>query len=756
MFEQVSLKNLDEYFTDLNQRQTKGVFFYRINAYNESVKRFVTKYYDLARKTGVVIEGKIPNPDEKNLAYYNEMMGTEFKMDAGFIEAKLRKWLPRMNDYQRGQLSGAIYSTLDDMRKQGKNEGMLKNCYVKFMCWLYYKFERIVSQLGANTVPKILYEGSISNYELKLIIVLNKAGCDVVFLQYAGDASYLALDPKSEYSRELRMQTMEAFPPEFSVKWLREEANREANLLRMYGPPTNLVGETNTWIGKGNGMYDVAKGLYLRGKAPNTFYNCFIRINGVENKMTFQNDLYQFHGELVNSKRKPLIFEHKIPQPEPQEIAAIKRQNYPNIQQAIMELAGNIIYAGDVELRKLIKKAFIVRMMEYAGQPGATTQRITNRATYLLCWLNRYQAALFAGWKLPNVGCVIFLGACHNENEADFLRMLARLPVDVLLLHCDQNVQGGIEDSLIREVNYEESMELESYPLHQSNVRMGTVAYQAERELDTLMYQDTGIYRDRQYSKAESITLQTMYEEISILWNQEMKYRPNFGVNAGVVNLPVIFAKISGVKDGKLDRYWSGIKALLVQDTLLVKNPPMVRNGADPMMNLLASDIYKNRKLQKERLKNHPSNPFGVLREEMLDHILCKLEYMIEQRTIKGIFENGTEYRVLATVLSMDKDMIRTIQKFDFTKRNPKVVYINTTDTVISLDDTIMLTFLNLVGFDIAIFVPTGYQSIEKYMNTRVMEEHQIGEYIYDLNIPDFNQISSVTRQSWRDKIFKR
>ena len=67
-----------------------------------------------------------------------------------------------------------------------------------------------------------------------------------------------------------------------------------------------------------------------------------------------------------------------------------------------------------------------------------------------------------------------------------------------------------------------------------------------------------------------------------------------------------------------------------------------------------------------------------------------------------------------------------------------------------------MLTFLNLVGFDIAIFVPTGYQSIEKYMNTRVMEEHQIGEYIYDLNIPDFNQISSVTRQSWRDKIFKR
>ncbi len=46
---------------------------------------------------------------------------------------------------------------------------MLKNAYIKFMCWLYYKFERIVNLLGQEKVPKILYEGSISNYELLLI-----------------------------------------------------------------------------------------------------------------------------------------------------------------------------------------------------------------------------------------------------------------------------------------------------------------------------------------------------------------------------------------------------------------------------------------------------------------------------------------------------------------------------------------------------------------------------------------------------------
>ncbi len=107
-------------------------------------------------------------------------------MDRGFITSSLKKWLPRMNDYQRNNVAMSIYDTLDAMRKEGKNDNMLKNAYIKFMCWLYYKFERIVNQLGEDKVPKILYEGEISNYELKLITVLSNAGCDVVLLQYKG------------------------------------------------------------------------------------------------------------------------------------------------------------------------------------------------------------------------------------------------------------------------------------------------------------------------------------------------------------------------------------------------------------------------------------------------------------------------------------------------------------------------------------------------------------------------------------------
>ena len=173
-------------------------------------------------------------------------------------------------------------------------------------------------------------------------------------------------------------------------------------------------------------------------------------------------------------------------------------------------------------------------------------------------------------------------------------------------------------------------------------------------------------------------------------------------------------------------------------------------------MKAYAAEFYKNGKLQKAKIKAHSCYQYGFLREEIQDHILEKLQLLIEQKTIKGTFENGTEYTIIAAVLNLNKEIIRLIQKFDFTRKNPKLIYINTTESIISLEDSILTAFLNLVGFDVVFFVPTGYQSVEKFFNKRVMEEHQIGEYVYDLRVPDFGTGSSGIRRSWREKIFKR
>ena len=300
MFEHGKISGLDDFFLELDKRKEKKIYFYRINGYTQEVADFIKKYYEAARKSGVIIEGKIPNPDEKNLAYYNEIMGMDFQMSNEFILTSLKKWLPRMNDYQRENVAISIYDTLDSLRKSGKNENMLKNAYIKFMCWLYYKFERIVNILGENNIPKILYEGEISNYELLLITVLAKAGCDVVLLQYHGDQKYLQLDSTSIMSDNLIIQGMEAFPEQFNLKWIMKKIQEEFNNQRLYGDKPNLINCTNAWI-EGKALVDIQKSIMARGDDPKLFYNCYCRINGVEDKLTYMNDLFKFYENIINS-----------------------------------------------------------------------------------------------------------------------------------------------------------------------------------------------------------------------------------------------------------------------------------------------------------------------------------------------------------------------------------------------------------------------------------------------------------------------
>ena len=144
---------------------------------------------------------------------------------------------------------------------------------------------------------------------------------------------------------------------------------------------------------------------------------------------------------------------------------------------------------------------------------------------------------------MPQIGCLFLYGWMQKSFEALFLKMLGRLPVDVLILDPDRSAAFALEDQLLYQMNFTETLHLQRFPQENTEVRMGTAAYHAERELDTLMYQDSGLYRNQQYQRADIINLQTMYEEIRLLWNEEVKYRPNFSTTESIVNIPVILQK---------------------------------------------------------------------------------------------------------------------------------------------------------------------------------------------------------------------
>lgn len=754
MFQLGRIEKLHDYFSACSRRREQAVFFYRVAGYSGEVAAFLTQYDQAARTNGVVIEGRIPNPDPKQLDYLAEMMGSDFQLDAGFLTQKLTRWLPRLTGAQREAVVTAMMATLQDLQAHGKNENMLRNAYIKYMCWLYYKFERILGRLGGDELPKILYDGTVSSYELQLLVILARAGADIVLLERAGDAGYLRCDPTSQYARLYQAPGLTPFPADFSLRQLREQGRQQAERQKLYGAPAGIAPCTNAWM-KTPDVKEILTAVRARGDDPKLFYNAFVVQYGVEDKLLFPSDMVAFYQQLKREGRKVCLENGRLPPPTPEEIAAVRRRNHQTAEQLAADLAANLQYPNNQQLQTLMRQAFLDVVLEEDKAVGGNLNRLLNKAVYLVAWMKRYQKDLFQNWQAPEVGVFILFGACSGDNEALFLRLLAKLPVDVLVLLPDLNASCVLKDPALLDLHKEHSLPMTDFPVEPSQMRVRTAAYQAEREMDSILYQNTGLYRAKQHQKAEAVTLQTMYEEIGLLWDQELKYRPGFAAEGDTVTVPVLLEKICGIKDGPILPYWLEIKKLVTPETTLVTKLPWQTGLEANPMKPYATQFLRQGRLQREKIKQHKDYPYGILRPEIQDYLLDKLQVLLDEKLIAGTYQNGTEYTIVSTILGLPKDLLRRIQNFDFTKKNPKLIIISTTEETLSLEDSILVAFLNLVGFDILFFVPTGYQSIEKYFQKPFANEHQLGPYRYDLQVPDFRTLHEGGKSSIR-KLFGR
>lgn len=754
MFQLGRIEKLHDYFSACSRRREQAVFFYRVAGYSGEVAAFLTQYDQAARTNGVVIEGRIPNPDPKQLDYLAEMMGSDFQLDAGFLTQKLTRWLPRLTGAQREAVVTAMTATLQDLQAHGKNENMLRNAYIKYMCWLYYKFERILGRLGGDELPKILYDGTVSSYELQLLVILARAGADIVLLERAGDAGYLRCDPTSQYAQLYQAPGLTPFSADFSLRQLREQGRQQAERQKLYGAPAGIAPCTNAWMKTPDGK-EILTAVRARGDDPKLFYNAFVVQYGVEDKLLFPSDMVAFYQQLKREGRKVCLENSRLPPPTPEEIAAVRRRNHQTAEQLAADLAANLQYPNNQQLQTLMRQAFLDVVLEEDKAVGGNLNRLLNKAVYLVAWMKRYQKDLFQNWQAPEVGVFILFGACSGDNEALFLRLLAKLPVDVLVLLPDLNAPCVLKDPALLDLHKEHSLPMTDFPVEPSQMRVRTAAYQAEREMDSILYQNTGLYRAKQHQKAEAVTLQTMYEEIGLLWDQELKYRPGFAAEGDTVTVPVLLEKICGIKDGPILPYWLEIKKLVTPETTLVTKLPWQTGLEANPMKPYATQFLRQGRLQREKIKQHKDYPYGILRPEIQDYLLDKLQILLDEKLIAGTYQNGTEYTIVSTILGLPKDLLRRIQNFDFTKKNPKLIIISTTEETLSLEDSILVAFLNLVGFDILFFVPTGYQSIEKYFQKPFANEHQLGPYRYDLQVPDFRTLHEGGKSSIR-KLFGR
>lgn len=100
------------------------------------------------------------------------------------------------------------------------------------------------------------------------------------------------------------------------------QQQQEMERSRLYGRLPDVRNCTNAWI-EGKPLLDIAKPPTVRGSDPEFYYNCYCQINGVEDKISYTNELYQLYQELKARKRNIVIINGQIEPPTPEEIAKV-------------------------------------------------------------------------------------------------------------------------------------------------------------------------------------------------------------------------------------------------------------------------------------------------------------------------------------------------------------------------------------------------------------------------------------------------
>lgn len=740
MLNKIKLSDLEDYFKESDFRNPKGVYVYRIVDYNNEIEKFLYKYLEYVKQSGVYIKNYLQNPTQDNINFFHENIGNNFQMDISFIRDVMRNWLKQITTSQVEMISEAIYDALKSLEKEGKNLSIIKNSYIKYMCWLYYRFQSVLKDLGKNQIPKLLFDGNATNHELKILDIIAKAGCDVLIIYSHGEKEYLKIDKNSSYSYIFINKNPKPFPNGFSISTINAFVPKVDSRLetrkKIEVDSNHVVISTNTWL-SGDVFSDSLKKIEDRGKERKIYYNMFVKVKGVNDKNSYLGDLLKWKMKLDNMKITSLIIENGIKNPDISEVKMVKKKNYSDSLELIEDLSRNISYSFFKDFEILLRRAFKEIILE---QSTDTIQRLVNKAVIFICWINRYVPLLIKKDNRENYPTLIYYGEFTHENEKLFLRMLVRTPIDVIILCPDKSKEIKITDRIIFNKIYNQSLVYKNFPKNLEEIRLGTVASNAEKDLDTILYGGTGLFRQHQYKSAIPITLETNYEEIGIIWEQDAMLRHGFEILADKVMVPVICSKLSGIPNRDEFAYWVEIEKLIQTESIYIQELPFAKNKKiNNSIKTVVSFIHNN-KIDVNRIKRHDSFKYGFIREEMQDYIFEKAQQLLNSKIIRGTFINGMEFTILHTILNLDMKIVRLIQRYDFTKQIPKLVIVDTKEEIGTVVDAITVLFLKFLGFDILLFVPTGYRSIDGFFEKKIFIEHTIGDFIYDIDVPEYDK----------------
>ena len=476
-----------------------------------------------------------------------------------------------------------------------------------------------------------------------------------------------------------------------------------------------------------------------------------------EDKLTeYKNSLCNLRNDLISSPKCLLFMQNELKVPENNELLLFDSVRRDNTDDMMQDFLSVINIKGD-ELRTVeARKVFAELLEPYKSENLDIFYAI---GVKIIVWLNRCTStAEYIANCHGEVPVIIYYGRI-TANEVLFLHFMSRIGMDVIYIYTEKSTLSLLKtanvDGRMQIFEFPRETEFFPYPDKIIKTKFATVAYSAERDLDEFMYSNTSIFKDFQFSEMQALTLKTTYDEIGILWHQQAKYRAGFNVIDGKRTvIPNIFAKISGVKDGDMNDYWDDVRSKLSPLTRIIYKAPTIDRFNSSVFTVY-NQFYSGKTINIELLKKSKYNNYSFLSDNLQNLIFEKMQEAIDSGLLL-LDEHELVPLVLYVGLNIEKEILKILQKFDYTKDIPKIIVIDSIEDTFKKVECIQLILFNLLGFDILIYTPTGYKDLETYISTNAFETYSMNEFQYNVRVPRFKIPDTVPEPDKNDGFFSK
>lgn len=487
--------------------------------------------------------------------------------------------------------------------------------------------------------------------------------------------------------------------------------------------------------------------------------NYFYRLIGIENKEEYNNDLKLLQVKCSDNEHKCIIFDNEISLSGEMELIQYiyNELNTMDVENIISQ---DIVIFDVHEINNIFLEALQYCVNLAIKNENFLNSNIRNNfITKIIVWVYTYVKNIeFKGDINPK--CIYY--GTIQKHEVYFLILLSKMNFDVIYIN-------PLKEEYFEEIDIDnlsvlnKQMQIDAIDSFDERCSRGkikdnieTITKQIQDEIHEELFINTGIFKPWQFRNGytKSVLLDTILEDIYIYYNEPSKLREGFYVEGSIVKVPCFFKKIDG-QHNNIEEYQKLVKYCIESSpNTLFFNTSNISKDIDvtgEMFELMFCQLSDGT-FDIEEIKKLNIYKFGKYRNELQNFLLNKFnEFIIRNDLFTSIIDKDKQLKLLVLLLSLNEDIVRIIDNFDFVGSVPKIVIYLDNEESISDNMTMMLLYMHNIGIDIIIFNPSGLYNINNIIRIDKININRL----QNINYKSTYESLINTKQNVFSKLFK-